>query len=185
MRIRRGSIGDYWVHVAFIRLYRYWSVSALKIEMLTKWGTLAAQRCFCRVCERHNGVHGRTLGGQWSVDGFRDPSPPSFTLLTSSSPRFVHPRNEISETPIKLLRVEELTPLVTQLSSVAQSFFEPATPLLTLGTSQISWLRSITVVKAHKIVYVMRISFLQVFRLRKKCKKLIIFSLSAILAHER
>lgn len=158
IRIRRGSIGHYWVHMAFIRLYRYWSVSAigLKIETLTKWGALAARRCFCRVRERHNGVHEGTLGGQWSVDGFRDLARPL------SPPRSVHPRNEISETPIKLLRVEELTPLVTRLFSVAQSFFEPATP-----SSQISRLTNIYYgrYKVDKVVYVTIIFSVQKFPL--------------------
>lgn len=39
--------------------------------------------------------------------------------------------------------------------------------------------------KAHKIIYVTRISFLQVFAHAKKCKKLIIFSLDAVLARDR
>lgn len=139
MRIRRGSMGDYWVHVAFIRLYRYWSVSAiaLKIETLTKWGTLAARDAvFVKFAsatmaftEERSEDNGQLMVFVTQPASFH---PPHFLL----SPCFVHPRNEISETPIKLLPVEELTPLVTRLFSVAQSFFRAgysAAPL-TLGT---------------------------------------------------
>lgn len=66
--------GDCCVREAFHSLLKRFDEIVLKIEMLTKWGALAARRCFCRLCERYNGVHGGTLGGQWSVDGFRDPA---------------------------------------------------------------------------------------------------------------
>lgn len=67
--------GDCWVHSSFSFVTKAcFDEIVLKIEMLTKWDALAGRRCFCRFCERHNGVHEGTLGGQWSVDGFRDPA---------------------------------------------------------------------------------------------------------------
>lgn len=112
IRIRRGSIGGLLSSRGFrsaLSLPRRPSAIAWKIETLTKWGALAAWRyyCFCRGREHHNGHNGRggaaAFAGQWSVDGFRDP----ITLRAG--------RNEMSGTAIRILRVEELTPLVTRL----------------------------------------------------------------------
>lgn len=77
-------------------------------------GALAARCCFCRL----------RRAPQWrSTEELSEDNGQLMVFVTQAAlPLFHSPRNEISETPIKLLRVEELTPLVTRLFSVAQSF---------------------------------------------------------------